>query len=1002
MQKIKTVFIFLIFYYFFAHNVLYAWDNDITHRDLSEIAARKSVLGTQDYLKNIGFSKGLDEKVNGKEVFKWIRDGTFLEDQSDWGFPLLGTTRSVNHFHNPTKPWAQAGLDDWFIRHYTGESSLLWAQDGSRQQTFIGGDWSWQKIRDYYYLALTSKTDEERQASFAKTFRGLGHQVHLIEDAAQPDHVRNDAHPEDTMGLSYGIGIEKWAGENRSFINSLASNPTLPGVSLNISYNNLVPITQFIDAEQYNGANPSPSLAQGISEYTNSNYFSGDTVFSAERYSLDHRHYFPYPKRSSTDLQKYIDGTKPPETIIAEDGAEDTGIWISKVADGESIHYFVRPSFLTPIVYELFGEGSLYYSTFYRDEECHKDYAQKLIPRAVGYSAGLLNYFFRGEMEAVNQETIKDSSGNITGLKMKVKNNTPDEAMSSTEQGKQGRLIISYQYKNLSGNEVYGVSDEVLVNEVIASGKESTSEFTFTFNPSIPPDAEDIKYMLAYRGKLGNEEDAVVGKEISLILPLVFLIYQDAQNNPAYAVWKISKHGERLSPIAFDLGKYATFITIAPLERPSVVKSGFDLNDKHQKHVYTIEDLFMSPSVPYLQYGKFSGYQNELLVGLRNCFIDGVFDGDFGYAGYDPFSYICSGRNSSYIDNNGDLIKDLELWKIDTTSGQIKYKVKNQEDGSWSERLGSIISYSNSDGIYAVIAKDKVVGAIGETVSEDYQIDTPFTVVGCPYPRCDSEPRTYVLNHNSSVERGGKYFYFGSIQIDFTGLEKIHNQTLIIVDTCLCYGWEDCGVYNKYMADSVTSNWTPISFTPLDYDNINEDETFILFYAKTGWWYYKVENGGNLWSGWSRANTYNPSVKYYMAYRIKNGSLAKEEICWYGDFEKHTWQGGFKQTYDGPYVSSCIGGWWSEGAIVTETKEGQRILYPSTNITDKYILYSYILEDYFISPGVPWTFNKRILGIIDIETGTRTEHEVNDTLLGQYKDTFDKALPSAIGFHNGR
>lgn len=27
-------------------------------------------------------------------------------------------------------------------------------------------------------------------------FRGLGHQIHLIQDMAVPEHVRNDAHPE--------------------------------------------------------------------------------------------------------------------------------------------------------------------------------------------------------------------------------------------------------------------------------------------------------------------------------------------------------------------------------------------------------------------------------------------------------------------------------------------------------------------------------------------------------------------------------------------------------------------------------------------------------------------------------------------------------------------------------------------------------------------------------------------------------------------------------------
>ncbi len=99
------------------------------------------------------------------------------------------------------KPWSQAGLNDI----WTGESSLLWAQDGAYQQNFPDGDWSWQKIREYYYIALTGKDfsglgaapdKTKREEYFAQTFKGLGHQMHLIQDAAQPDHVRNDAHIE--------------------------------------------------------------------------------------------------------------------------------------------------------------------------------------------------------------------------------------------------------------------------------------------------------------------------------------------------------------------------------------------------------------------------------------------------------------------------------------------------------------------------------------------------------------------------------------------------------------------------------------------------------------------------------------------------------------------------------------------------------------------------------------------------------------------------------------
>ena len=55
--------------------------------------------------------------------------------------------------------------------------------------------------------------------------------------------------------------------------------------------------------------------------------------------------------------------------------------------------------YLSRAYYTVYGESPTYYASLYRDEEAHKDYAKKLIPRAVGYSAGLLDYFFRGEIE---------------------------------------------------------------------------------------------------------------------------------------------------------------------------------------------------------------------------------------------------------------------------------------------------------------------------------------------------------------------------------------------------------------------------------------------------------------------------------------------------------------------------------------------------------------------------------------------------------------------------
>jgi hypothetical protein len=199
-MKKREITILCVFFSLLIFQDAFSWDNEVTHKDLSEYAAKNSILSTNkgNYLNNLGFSGGLDEvfawQGNNWTVTKWLREGVQREDKDSWGFPILpgSTTRSFNHFHNPLKPWDQAGLADT----WTGESSLLWAQDGSAQTAYPDGDWSWIKVREYFYIALTGRdftgtdiatTKEARGEYFARTFRGLGQQMHLIQDAGQPD-----------------------------------------------------------------------------------------------------------------------------------------------------------------------------------------------------------------------------------------------------------------------------------------------------------------------------------------------------------------------------------------------------------------------------------------------------------------------------------------------------------------------------------------------------------------------------------------------------------------------------------------------------------------------------------------------------------------------------------------------------------------------------------------------------------------------------------------------
>jgi hypothetical protein len=422
MKKIMRICLlfFVLVSFAFEQDVL-SWDNDVTHRDLSSFAAQNSVLSKTkgDYLKNIGFNKELLEEFtwNNKKrtVEDWLREGAFLEDSVVWYELITNRGRFNNHFHNPLKLWSSAGLDDYltipiplppytYTHHVYGLSSILWAQDSDYQASFRKGDQSWKKIREHYYTALTGRDftglevaldKAKRDEYFARTFSGLGHQIHLVQDTAQPDHVRNDTHVEDSLlGNQYLIGpsyFETWAKRNPSIINSFASKAPdlMPQVSLNTPQYGLVPITQFIDAEQYNmGTIPSTSLTWGLSEYTNSNFVSDNTIFT-ENFNQSNRNYFPYPRYSTQCYELYD----------KDIGANKKKTYLKKKCEGEPVERFAAPG---PFFKHLNSFPLLQRLDLMLDEGVHYDYAEKLIPRAVGYSAGLLNYFFRGEMEAVN------------------------------------------------------------------------------------------------------------------------------------------------------------------------------------------------------------------------------------------------------------------------------------------------------------------------------------------------------------------------------------------------------------------------------------------------------------------------------------------------------------------------------------------------------------------------------------------------------------------------
>lgn len=216
----------------------YAYSPESTHAALTEASAK---------LFNLRNGSSLaDDHVES------IITGSIEEDSPSY--------RVLTHFYDPVYNRGLVFGKSW-------QSSREWAEDNFAQasldlnysiknfagltySSYFGGssDFSWQ--RSIYEYAWGDKN---------RGLKGLGHILHLIQDATVPDHTRNDHHfPYLEAQLHDSSPYEQWtANFNRSNFN----------LSPNSELNNLPSLRAYFD---------------DTATYSNKNFFSRHTIFSDE------------------------------------------------------------------------------------------------------------------------------------------------------------------------------------------------------------------------------------------------------------------------------------------------------------------------------------------------------------------------------------------------------------------------------------------------------------------------------------------------------------------------------------------------------------------------------------------------------------------------------------------------------------------------------------------------------------------------------------------------
>ncbi|MES2353741.1 MAG: hypothetical protein V4568_04915 [Pseudomonadota bacterium] len=449
-----------------------------THETLSEAALNGSVLKTDSsVLARLGLEP-LDrqQKFPGsdgqQEIVNLFKIGANLEDTS---------IRAINHFYDPITDNGVA---------FTSPTWTLEDKGSIPRQNY-----SFRDTRDYFYKALTQPSKTDREQYFGLTFEALGHVIHHVQDMAQPQHTRLDNH------LNLGWTQQELPIENRSryeeYSNDVRSNLPITGYSP-------VKFSRLRDFWK-------TGTGAGMGEFSNRNFVTDGTNFTLRNGQAVAGTRYALPAPNGTSEEKALvdilaeKGQPLPSTLQTRCAARSACLltfYASTVRDVYTQSTSVNPRASTLSIFDqdlkMYGRTIVYLdpdslnfdsaNTYTIDrlfvlnrfnfDEAHKF----LIPRAVAYSTGLINYFFRGKMD-----WVADSANSA----MHAIKNLGEERMNGTFEiyydavdGKR-YLIKSWLLDINPGMEVGGLNFERSAN---------------------PAPKNPGEYMLVFNGDMGEEK----------------------------------------------------------------------------------------------------------------------------------------------------------------------------------------------------------------------------------------------------------------------------------------------------------------------------------------------------------------------------------------------------------------------------------------------------------------------------------------------------------------
>lgn len=466
----------------FAFSGAHAYEAS-THAELTRIAVERSQL-TEDpsLLSDIGLNGINARDYGGLEIEQLLVNGVVNEDFVDRDVPIA---RVLNHFYDPQyDQYTGRGLDVYVL--VDGQPSPDWALEDRFEVVSLSSpllqypgmpqDFSFRHVQQQYFEALTGQGQSYRLQSAGRMFQYLGHVVHHIQDMAQPQHARNDPHG--------------FAPSNHYEAYTVRFNQAILSIVNAVPYS----IPQFDTARQYwysvESTTDRVPRYIGMAEYSAHNFVTYGTPYTGGL-SGSIGPAFGYPLPNGTNPS---DGTakrieRSNLTVTHRDGSVLTlpaDYVVGRVYDplNASVSAVTR-KLATTSVFDGPTRAHLGRRTFGLSPAVWDDNYPALFPRAVGFSAGLIDHLFRGRLNVQRHS-----------------NGTSWVVQNTSRSGQTMLGELSFWYEGSTGLRYPVTGGTFQIN--LASGATQTVNFT-------EPPSTAVKLIAAFRGKIGLEGSVASG-----------------------------------------------------------------------------------------------------------------------------------------------------------------------------------------------------------------------------------------------------------------------------------------------------------------------------------------------------------------------------------------------------------------------------------------------------------------------------------------------------------